>query len=632
MRTKLWINDRENMKNFTPIFAILITTTLGFTSCSKSSSPTPADSKVAHPAKYTLASYSQKYPVTQKTSLADSDYRDFGTEINSCLKREFVSVGRDWKDPQSPAILVELILSGQMVANYAVVEDYYRLKKPQCIDVELPQNSNCFAQKNDLEKILRFCGNFISDQEAAKALAEISQTAISDDQQRLKSLLSEAQNFVSQTFLDQLLIAAVRSGKSVSADVLLDAGASIGEPDSSGVSAIEYAWVMSDKHIINTFLKASRSNLDKALASIMDKCNAEVVGALLDAGAVSGKFTAKCLSQSLELAAKSGNEEKGASIVERMKIFLKAGADPNGLTCSDRGDGLQGDCYTPLMQAAGLDSAFVEFLLHANARPNLVVDLDYIDLDYIARMYGYEGREWWSLGHFAGESALSRAIRKGMTKNVKLLVAQVTANETTEVISPQLDGTNTKIGRFTPALLRAIGVPNEEEIFEFLLENGASVNAADLDGETPVLGALKAKKFQLLDLLLKRGADVKAMNSSGETAISVAVTLGMKKELIGIMLDRGASVNTRTPESIRVSETGVYTPGSEEGDTLLILAVKRVEEICRSKNASECDDAKKTVEYLLARGADKALKSDRRTAFSCASFKIWGMKAYDLKP
>ncbi|MHB1308696.1 MAG: ankyrin repeat domain-containing protein, partial [Limisphaerales bacterium] len=80
-------------------------------------------------------------------------------------------------------------------------------------------------------------------------------------------------------------------------------------------------------------------------------------------------------------------------------------------------------------------------------------------------------------------------------------------------------------------------------VAEFLLANGAEVNAADRSRRTPLHLAASAGHKRLCELLLSQGADVKASDSKGFTPLHLAVVDGYLA-VAETLLAAGAEVNT----------------------------------------------------------------------------------------
>lgn len=64
----------------------------------------------------------------------------------------------------------------------------------------------------------------------------------------------------------------------------------------------------------------------------------------------------------------------------------------------------------------------------------------------------------------------------------------------------------------------------EEEILQFLLENGVDVNDKNDDGNTPLhcLAANGEEAEEIIKILLENGADKTIINNNGETALDIA--------------------------------------------------------------------------------------------------------------
>jgi ankyrin repeat protein len=120
------------------------------------------------------------------------------------------------------------------------------------------------------------------------------------------------------------------------------------------------------------------------------------------------------------------------------------------------------------------------------------------------------------------------------------------------------------------------------------LDRGASPNARDEQGNTPLMLAAVYGEAGAVRLLLDRGAEVNAANAAGATALLHAAADHRK---VSLLVARGADVNHR----------------SEFGNTALMLAARAAK-------------SHRTVELLLSRGADaKATNGWGSTALMAAA-------------
>ena len=71
---------------------------------------------------------------------------------------------------------------------------------------------------------------------------------------------------------------------------------------------------------------------------------------------------------------------------------------------------------------------------------------------------------------------------------------------------------------------------NETEKANFLIENGADVNAKGVD-ETPLHVAIKLKNVQIVQKLLYAGAKTNIKSEFGKTALDLAGEIGIKVDL-----------------------------------------------------------------------------------------------------
>jgi ankyrin repeat protein len=118
------------------------------------------------------------------------------------------------------------------------------------------------------------------------------------------------------------------------------------------------------------------------------------------------------------------------------------------------------------------------------------------------------------------------------------------------------------------AILRSGDVPK----LRSALDRGASANARDAQGSTPLMFAAIHGDVESLRLLLDRGADINATNKVGATALMRAASDHAK---VVLLLERGADVRVR----------------SAFGNTALLLAARPA-------------NSHRTVKLLIDRGAD----------------------------
>ena len=147
---------------------------------------------------------------------------------------------------------------------------------------------------------------------------------------------------------------------------------------------------------------------------------------------------------------------------------------------------------------------------------------------------------------------------------------------------------------------------NEDfSVVKTLLDAGAKVDAADENGQTPLIFAAKVSPLENVKLLLERGAHINAQENRGMTALHYAV-VGDDPDLVRLLLSKGALVNVgdqdqETPldAAVRYGKIDIarllLANGSEvdsrnaDGYTPLALAV--------------CANELRAVKLLLAHGA-----------------------------
>ena len=140
------------------------------------------------------------------------------------------------------------------------------------------------------------------------------------------------------------------------------------------------------------------------------------------------------------------------------------------------------------------------------------------------------------------------------------------------------------------------------DIVRFLLDHGATANAEDAFGRTPLHLVAKGEynleqdRVRTAQLLLDHGADVNAKTEYGATPLHLASYLG-RIDITRVLLDRGASANSK----------------GRKGRTPLHCVV-------RGRHLYSTDDGIHVTQLLLERGADaNAPDEDKRTPLHLAS-------------
>ena len=101
-----------------------------------------------------------------------------------------------------------------------------------------------------------------------------------------------------------------------------------------------------------------------------------------------------------------------------------------------------------------------------------------------------------------------------------------------------------------------------DEVVSFLLDQGADIQARDIDGDAPLVWAVARGHLSTTNLLLDRGADINAVNFTETSALLFAVRAN-RLETARLLIDRGADLELandygRTPLLWCARETGNY--------------------------------------------------------------------------
>jgi len=140
---------------------------------------------------------------------------------------------------------------------------------------------------------------------------------------------------------------------------------------------------------------------------------------------------------------------------------------------------------------------------------------------------------------------------------------------------------------------------NHKHIFDFLISEGANVNAIGYADYTIAMAAANQGKSEMLKILLDKGADPNlASPKTGETPLHAAAAKGFVNgtlECVKLLLEAGANPNVKSKSGIP-TET-YYRDIKVIGETPLHLAAAY--------------GSKEMIELLLKYNADPSIKDDR---------------------
>jgi len=108
-----------------------------------------------------------------------------------------------------------------------------------------------------------------------------------------------------------------------------------------------------------------------------------------------------------------------------------------------------------------------------------------------------------------------------------------------------------------------------EHIVTLLLERNAQINAQDMYGRTPLIGASVQGKPSLVELLLAKKADIHQTSNDGASALTYAARFG-KVDVIRLLLQQNADIEHCSADAERVPAFGYVA----NGKTPLLIAVQ----------------------------------------------------------
>ena len=151
-------------------------------------------------------------------------------------------------------------------------------------------------------------------------------------------------------------------------------------------------------------------------------------------------------------------------------------------------------------------------------------------------------------------------------------------------------------------------------VLQLLLDKGGDPNLSTLPGQTPLMAAAVRSNTAALALLIERKADVNAVNGAGETALMLAATAGNPSS-VKLLLDNGANVSVRSKRN-ETALGNAATSGVTENVRMLLergaeVNVRNIRGYSPLMLAASSDTIPaEVVKLLIAKGAETSYTAD----------------------
>lgn len=214
-------------------------------------------------------------------------------------------------------------------------------------------------------------------------------------------------------------------------------------------------------------------------------------------------------------AAREGN-------LDIVKLLLKKGIDVN---CTN------GNRVTPLFMAmAEGETTVAKFLIRRGARVDIVMPKVNISLLYIAAGDG-------SLD--LTKLILKKLMKRGMSKNEKYRLLNPYSFEKKTPLHYAVLMSMDKYRNY-----KNRKGADYFAVVEYLIDNGADVNAVSTDNYTALHFMAKSTNFAMAKLLIKKGADLNKKDKSGNTPIFYTIKK-TNTQMLKLLIDNGADINIK---------------------------------------------------------------------------------------
>lgn len=123
------------------------------------------------------------------------------------------------------------------------------------------------------------------------------------------------------------------------------------------------------------------------------------------------------------------------------------------------------------------------------------------------------------------------------------------------------------------------------ETVQLLIENGANVNAREIDGKTALMMAASHGHTETAKLLIENGADINTKDEDGNTTLMWAAE--ENTETVQLLIENGANVNARNKNGKTALMWAIYYGHTETADILKTAMDKSNSETTRTQKRAK---------------------------------------------